>query len=290
MILITGATGHLGSALIQFLLKKVPASQIAALVRDEDKAAALKESGVTVHVGDYNDTASLDRAMQGVEAVLLIAGTDEKNRLRQHKNVVDAAKKAGVSSIAYTSRMLKDRSTLVNQLMEGHFQTEDYLMQSGVNYTLFRNVLYMDVLPQFVGPRVLETGISLPAGQGKVAFALRIDMAEAIANALIGAPAGPKIYNLTGSEAYSFDDVAAALTDLAGKVVAYTPAEKAAFERQMKERGTPEIVVQRVSNFLTDIKNGQEDEVTPDLENLLGRKPTSLREGVKTLFNFSEAN
>ena len=286
MILVTGATGQLGSATIDFLLKKLPASQLAALVRDENKAVALKEKGVTIRVGSYDDTASLDRAMQGVDKVLLIAGTDEDNRVRQHKNVVDAAKKAGVQRIAYTSRTLKDRSTMANQLMEGHFQTEDYIIASGLTYTLFRNVLYMDVLPQFVGPTVFDTGINLPAGQGRVPFALRIDMAEAMANALaMDEGNDSKVYQLTGSESYSLGDVAAALTDLSGKQVNYTSVEKAAFEAQLTGRGVPELVAQRVVGFLTDIKNGQEDAVSPDLSTLLGRKPVSLKEGLKTLFS-----
>jgi NAD(P)H dehydrogenase (quinone) len=285
MILVTGATGHLGTAVIQNLLKKTSANQIAALVRDESKASTLKEQGIDIRVGSYDDTASLDNAMQGIETVLLIAGTDEDNRLRQHQNIVDAAKKAGVQCIAYTSRSLKDRNALANKLMEGHFQTEDYIKECGLNYVLFRNVLYMDAIPQFVGERVLDAGINLPTDQGRVSFALRSEMGEAIANALLESDRSNRIYKLTGSESYSFNDVAATLTDLSGKAVGYTPIEKSAFESQMKERGVPEMMIERVTGFLTDIKNGQEDEVSPDLENLLGRKPASLKEGLKVLFN-----
>lgn len=284
MILVTGATGHLGSATLHFLLRKLPASQLAALVRDERKAADLKASGVDVRVGHYDDIDSLDKAMQGIETVLLIAGTDEENRLRQHQNAVDAAKKAGVLRIAYTSRALKDWSTLVNRLMEGHFQTEDYIKASGMTYTLFQNILYMDVLPQFVGPAVFERGIYVPAGEGRVAFALRTDMGEAMANALAAGGRDNTVYQLTGSEAYSFADVAAALTDLSGKPVMYTSAETSAFETGMRERGLPDVVIQRVTGFITDIKNGQEADVSQDMETLLGRKPISLKEGLKGLF------
>jgi NAD(P)H dehydrogenase (quinone) len=224
--------------------------------------------------------------MQGIEKVLLIAGTDEDNRLRQHQNVVDAAKKAGVQCIAYTSRALKDRNTLANKLMEGHFQTEDYIKECGLEYILFRNILYMDTIPQFVGGgKVFDMGINLPTGQGRVPFALRSEMGEAIAHALLESGGDNPIYTLTGSESYSFDDVAATLTDLSGKKVSYTPAEKSVFAAQMKDRGTPELMVQRVVGFLTDIKNGQEADVSPDLENLLGRKPVSLKQGLKVLFN-----
>jgi NAD(P)H dehydrogenase (quinone) len=287
MILVTGATGHLGTAVVNHLLKKTSANQIAALVRDDNKASAFKEKGVDIRVGNYNDPAALDNAMQGIEKVLLIAGTDEDedNRLRQHQNVVDAAKKAGVKSIAYTSRNLKDPTTLVNKLMVGHFQTEDCIKASGLKYVLFRNALYMDTIPLFVGEGVFDTGINLPTGDGRVSFALRSEMGEAIANALIEKGGDNRIYQLTGSESYSFGDIAATLADLSGKKVGYTSVEKLAFEAQMKERGTPETVVEKIVGFLTDIKNGQEAEVSPDLANLLGRSPASIKEGLKVLFN-----
>jgi NAD(P)H dehydrogenase (quinone) len=285
MILITGANGQLGTAVIKNLLDKTSANQIAAFVRDESKASNLKEKGVDIRVGNYDDTASLDKAMQGIEKVLLIAGTDEDKRIKQHQNVVDAAKKARVQCIAYTSRTLKDRNTIANKLMVGHFQTEDYIKECGLNYAIFRNVLYMDTIGQFVGESVFNTGINLPTDRGRVSFALRSEMGEAIANALLESDRDNRIYKLTGSESYSFDDVAATLSDLSGKEVAYTPTEKSAFEAQMKERGVPETMAQRVVGFLTDIKNGQEEEVSPDLENLLGRKPASLKEGLKVLFN-----
>jgi NAD(P)H dehydrogenase (quinone) len=284
MILVTGATGHLGSATIDSLLKKLPASQIAGLVRDENKAAALKAKGVDLRLGSYDDVASLDKAMQGIDKVLLIAGTDEEHRVQQHQNVIDAAKKAGVQWIGYTSRTLKDRATMANKLMEGHFQTEDAIKASGLNYSLFRNVLYMDALPQFVGEKVFETGIYMPAGQGRVPFALRREMGEAIANVMAAdAPAKP-VYMLTGAESYSLADVAAALTEISGKPVKYTAAEVAAFEQGLKDRGLPEVVVGRISGFMTDIKNGQEDEISPDLEQLLGRQPATLTQGLKELY------
>lgn len=285
MILITGATGHLGSVTIDFLLKKTSADQIAALVRDENKASDLKEKGVDIRVGNYDDIASLDAAMQSVEKVLLISGGEADNALEQHRNVVDAAKKAGVKCIAYTSRNLKDRHALANELMKRHFQTEDCIKASGLNYAIFRNALYMDTILQFVGGgKVFETGINLPAGQGRVAYALRSEMGEAIASVLAEDDCANRIYKFTGNQSYTFSDVAAALTDLAGKEVKYTPVEKSAFKAQMKERGVPEPAIEKVVGFVTDIKNGQEEEVSSELEILLRRKPSTLYEGLKTLF------
>jgi NAD(P)H dehydrogenase (quinone) len=188
-------------------------------------------------------------------------------------------------SIAYTSRNLKDPTTLVNKLMVGHFQTEDCIKASGLQYVLFRNALYMDTIPLFVGEGVFDTGINLPTGDGRVSFALRSEMGEAIANALIENCGDNRIYQLTGSESYSFGDVAATLSDLSGKKVVYNSADRSVFEAQMTEHGTPETVVEKIGGFLTDIKNGQEAEVRPDLANLLGRSPASLQEGLKVLFN-----
>ena len=284
-ILVTGATGKLGKTVIETVLKKLPANQIVALVRDEAKAADLKEKGVDICLGNYDDKASLDKAMQGVEKVLLISGGGAKNGLEQHFNVVDAAKKAGVKCIAYTGRCLKDRNTLANQLMKRHFETEDYIKDSGLNYILFRNILYMDSIPFYVGEKVLDTGIYLPAGDGKTSFALRSDMGEAIGNVLTGNDCDNRIYDFTGTETYSFYDVAIALTELSGKKVTYTPVEPETYKEHTTKLGMPEFVIGMIIGFTTDIKNGQEGKVSSDLKNALGRKPASLKDGLKNLFN-----
>ncbi len=284
MILITGATGQLGGAVINQLLQLLPANEIAALVRDEQKSKGLKEKGIDIRIGNYDNMNSLDMAMLGINSVLLIAGTDEDNRVRQHQQIVDAAKKAGVKNIAYTSRTLKDRTTMANKLMEGHFKSEDYILGSGLNYIIFRNVLYMDTIPAFGGPNVLDIGINLPAGNGKVAFALRSEMGEAIANVLAEGSYDNDFYHLTGNESYSFGDVAEALSQLTNKEIKYFPADLDFFTAKMKERGVTEGQIERAIGFMTDIKNGQEDEISPDLENLLGRKPVNIREGLKLVF------
>ncbi len=285
MILVTGATGQLGQAVIAQLLHKTAAGNIAALTRDAAKAAAYAAAGVAVRIGDYDDTASLERAMQGVDRVLLIAGTDEERRVQQHAAVIEAAKAAGVRCVAYTSRNLRDPATLTNQLMLGHFQTEDYLRASGVGYIIFRNALYLDTVPLFVPAPALATGrITLPAGDGRVAYALRAEQGEAMANVLVDGPCDNRTYYLTGAAAYSFADVAAALTELTGTDVQYAPAEVAAFGEQLRARGVPEAGIRRTVGFMTDIKNGQEAEVSDELADLLGRPPTGLREGLKVLY------
>lgn len=285
-ILITGATGHLGNAVIETLVTKMPASNIIVLVRSNEKAVQLQAKGLTVCIGNYDDTASLEAAMKDVDTVLLISSTDEGDRMQQHKNVVNTAKKVGVKTIAYTSRSLKDKASLFNQLMLEHFATEDYIEASGLQYIIFRNALYMDVLPLYVGKQVFETGIFQPAGDGKVAFALRREMGEAMANVLIEENISNAVYHFTGSKAYSFDDVAEALSTLSGKAIKYTAVDVPAFDTMMKQRGVPDGMIKKIIGFNTDISNGQEATVTNDLENKLGRLPTSLQDGLKELFSF----
>lgn len=199
--------------------------------------------------------------------------------------MVDTAKKMGVTGIAYTSRCLRDRNTLINQLMVEHFETEDYIKASGLKYTFFRNILYMDVIPQFIGGKMaLEKGIFQPAGDGKVAFALRSEMGEAMANVLLNQAWDNKIYNFTGDKLYSFYDIATALSELSGNDVKYTDIDEATFTGMMKQRNLPEPVITKILGFVTDIKNNQEANVYDDLEVELGRKPTGLKEGLKILF------
>ena len=282
-ILVTGATGILGSAVIETLLKKISSQQINVLVRQGEQQTEFQSKGFDAYQGNYDDPNSLEKAMKGVDTVLLISGGNKGDLLQQHHNVVDAAKKTGVKGFAYTSRALRDRATLSNQLMVRHFDTEDYIKDSGLKYVIFRNALYMDVIPLFVGKQVFETGIFQPAGEGKVAFALRKEMGEAMANVLLNEDCEKQVYKLTGSQAYSFYDVASVLTELGSREVKYTPIDAPTFKARMAGK-IPDPMLAKIIDFNTDIKNGQESEVTKDLENKLERKPTSLKKGLKVLF------
>jgi len=284
-ILVTGATGHLGHSVIETLLKKISSNQISVLTRNEEKRREFQSKGFNAYLGSYDNIISLDNAMEGVDTVLLISSGDKGNRMQEHKNVIDTAKKKAVKHIAYTSRCLNDRNTLSNKLMVEHFDTEDYILASGMTYTFFRNILYMDAIPQFIGGQTaVEKGIFLPAGEGKVSFALRSEMGEAMANVLLEAKTENKIYNFTGDKSYSFYDIATALTELSGKEVKYTPVETATFEGMMKQRNLPEPVIQKIVDFITDIKHNQEANIYNDLEDQLGRKPTDLKDGLQLLF------
>jgi NAD(P)H dehydrogenase (quinone) len=284
MILVTGATGHLGTAVIDQLLKHTSTENFVALARSEEKAKALKDKGVQVCIGDFDDPASLEKAFAGIDKLLLIS-TVAQNRGEQQKAVVEVAKKAGVQHIVYTGVSLKDLSTsAIKWLMASHFETEDAIKESGLVYTFLHNALYTDVIPMYVGEHVFEAGIYLPAGDGKAPFALRREMGEAVANVLLQDGHENKTYEITGSELYSYTDVAQALSELSGKSVSYTNADPTEFTEKLKQFGVPEFAILLTAGFAEDQKNHQFEEVTNDLENLLGRKPLALKEALKEIY------
>lgn len=285
MILVTGATGNLGKATVEFLAKKIPADKIAVLVRDENKASDLKALGVTVRTGDYNDKDSLVKAFQGIDKLLLISSNDFNDRLGQQKRAVDAAKEAGVKHILYTGvSMQNTEQSALKHLMGEHFDTEKYILDSGLTYTFLRDNLYADVIPMFIGEHVLETGINFPAGNGKVPFSLRVEMAEAFANVLSSEGHENKIYMISNNESYSYQDVADALSAHSGKTVAYRDLPVDDFSKALAEAGVPEAMIGFSIGFATATKNGDFDVPNNHLEQLLGRKPSSLKEFIKELY------
>src|SRR5688572_1418122 len=210
MILVTGATGQLGKATIDFLLKKISSKEIAALARDEKKAEDIKTKGVETRIGDYNDKASLVAAFKGIDKLFFVSSSDVANRLKQHKNIVDAAKESGVKHIIYTSFTRKNETDTspLGILATSHIETDKMIKASGITYTIMLNGLYADVLPMFFGSNVLQTGIYLPAGNGKAGFVKREEIAEAAATILSTAGHVSKEYRIANTENYSMQDAA----------------------------------------------------------------------------------
>ncbi|WP_057937470.1 SDR family oxidoreductase [Algoriphagus resistens] len=280
-IVITGASGHFGKSTINFLIEKgVPASSITGLLRDESKAKDLIDKGINVKLGDYTNYQSLVTAFQGAEKLLLISGTDISNRASQHRNVINAAKEAGVNHILYTSFERKNESddSPMALLAKSHIETDQALRESGLNYTIFRNNLYLDVIPLFVGQQVLETGIFFPAGEGKVAFAARENLAEATANVLMEIGHENKEYAMNNVENYTFQSIADELSALTGNRIQYVSPEREVYRETLTKAGVPAEYIGMFSSFAEAIKQGEFENVKSDLENLLGKKPVSLKE------------
>lgn len=280
MILITGATGQLGKVTIDFLLNKIPVNEIGALVRDENKAADLKEKGVNVKIGNYDDKASLIAAFNGVDKLFFISGNDVANRYKQHENVVSAAKEAGVKHIIYTSFARKNETDAnpLGILATSHINTDKMVKESGIPYTILRNGLYADVLPMFFGERVLETGIYLPAGDGKAAYITREDIAHAAVNILTTEGHEGKEYKIENTENYSLHDAAGILSDLLGKPVSYTSPTVDEYTTTLTQAGVPKEVVGMLASFSTAIKDGEFETESSDIEKFLGAAPSTLRE------------
>lgn len=286
MILITGATGVLGKETINFLLKKgYPAGNIIALVRDDSKAADLKASGVVTISGNYDNYNSLLSAMKGVEKVLLVSGDDVVKRASQHENVVKAAKESGVKHILYTSfhRKNETETSPIAFVAQSHIHTENIIKSSGLTYTILRNNIYLDMLPVFLG-KVLETGVFYPAGDAKSAFASRNDMAEATANILAGQGHENKEYNLSNTENISFQDVADILNAITGKTISYLNPDSTTYQKALAEAEVPAEYIGFFAGFAEAIKQGEFASGNTDLEKLLGRKPTSAKEFLTSVY------
>ena len=285
MILVTGATGHLGKSVVEFLLKTTPANEIAALARDKNKAKDLADKGVTVRTGDYTDEASMVAALTGIEKLVLVSSSDLHDRAGQHINAINAAKKAGVKHIYYTSVDMKDlNNSAVGMIAESHSATIKHLEKAGITYTIFANTLYSDGLPMFFGEKVLETGVFFPAGDGKAPYASRVDMAEAIANTVAGTGHENKTYVISNVVEYSIHDAADIISKVSGKKVPYINPTDEVYKSALSAASVPPIFIDLLAGFAKAIREHEFETGMSDLEKLLGRKPETLEAFLKKVY------
>jgi len=288
-ILITGATGQLGKSTINFLLQKgIAANQISALARDEGKAAELKSKGIDVKIGNYDDFDSLRTAMQGVETMLLISSSEmTKSRAVQHINAIKAAKENGVKHIIYTGfmRTHEDPKSPLWFIAKDHVETEKYLKESGITYTIFANAFYLDMIMDFVGEQVLETKtIFVPAGEGKINFVLRNEVAEALANVLTTGGHENKTYNIGNEQPISFREIANYITELTGVAINYVTPEPEVYQQTLMQHGVPEGYARMFTAFAVAFAANTMNVSTTDLTQLLGRKPTTVQDYLLSKF------
>lgn len=278
---VTGSTGQFGALAVRHLLNlKVPAASIVALARDEAKTAELKKLGVTVRIADYNDMATLTRALAGVDRLLLVSGNEFGQRAQQHQNVFQAASAAGVKLVAYTSAPQADTST--NPVAPEHKETERLLKASGLNWVILRNNWYHEnyAADATYGP---QSGVvSAAVTHGKVASASRSDFAEAAVRALVAGESG-KTYELAG-EAWDYPTLAKTIAEASGKPVKFVSISLAERQAALQAVGLPEAMAGFYAAVDVSIDQGSLALATKDLETLLGRKPQSLKDYLKTLF------
>ena len=284
MILITGANGHLGSQTIDNLLDKSPDIDIAGLVRSEEKGAELKEKGVEIRIADYTDYSSIEKAVHGIDTLLLISSSNLEGRVEQHKNVIEAAQKAGVNQIFYTSLVEADKD--LSPLSAEHAETEEFIKESAIPYTIYRNAFYMEFLPLFLGD-AMETGRwTFPSDGKAINLALRSEMAEALANGLAD-PEKRKncIYEITSGRTYTLDEIAAMLSEASGKDINYTNISISEFEDALEEIGLPAGQIAGSVMTAKTFVNGALDFTYDDMENLLGRELINLEAFIPEFVN-----
>jgi NAD(P)H dehydrogenase (quinone) len=279
MIVVTGATGQLGRLVIAALLKKIPASGITAAVRNVDKARDIAALGVTVRHADYNEPASWDDALKGADKVLLISSSEIGQRARQHRSVIDAAKRAGVKLLAYTSVLHCDTSAL--GLAAEHKETEAYIRASGLPFAFLRHGWYTENYTMGAKGALQHGAVFGCAGSGKIASAARADYAEADAAVLTAVNQAGKIYELAGDSAYTLAELAAEISRQSGKNIGYTNMPEADYKALLIKVGLPEPLAALLSDSDTGASKGALFDDGHQLSKLIGRATTPLAKSVE---------
>ncbi|UUP16084.1 SDR family oxidoreductase [Nitratireductor thuwali] len=279
-ILITGASGQLGGLVVKHLLEteNVSPTRLIAGSRDPSKLSALAARGVETAKVDFDDPESLMEAFGQADTALIIStdALDEPGkRLRQHKAAVEAAAKAGVKHLAYTSMPRPEPGNPV-LFAPDHHGTEQTLKASGIPYTIFRNSWYQENLLMSL-PKAIQSGTwYTSAGDGKTAHIARDDAARAIAASLAKGPVANTTYTLTGAKAYTNAEIAALAAEATGKPVNVVNLSDEALADGMKAAGVPEAFVPLLVSFEANTRAGGLAEVTGDFEQLTGRQPKPL--------------
>ncbi|CAG7613767.1 SDR family oxidoreductase [Paenibacillus allorhizosphaerae] len=263
-IVITGASGKLGRFIINQLLQKVSSEQIIACVRRLESGKPYEEQGIIVRHCDYDQPESLEHAFAGASRLLLISSShhDDTIRLRQHAHVIEAAKKSKVDHLLYTSFAFPEHGSV--SPVHLHLATEHAIRTTGIPFTFLRNALYTDFVGALDINEAIKKGkLSIVPGDWKFNSVTRQDLAAVCAAVLSEPGHKNKIYELTASAPWTFEDLADALSSLSGKTISLQP--------------DPEIR-NWIYGFLSKIDTTS---TSSDLERLLGRPVTTLKESVK---------
>ncbi|MBU0621606.1 MAG: SDR family oxidoreductase [Gammaproteobacteria bacterium] len=279
MIVVTGATGQLGHLAISALLKKVPASQIVAVVRNVEKAKDLEAMCVQVRYADYDKPETWDAALKGADKVLLISSSEIGKRAKQHLSVIDAARRTGVKLLAYTSVLHADSSVL--GLAAEHKATEFAIRASGIPHVLLRHGWYTENYTMGI-PAALKLGAVYGcAGDGCISSATRADYAEADVAVLTADNQAGKVYELAGDTAYTLSEFAAEISRQSGKSINYVNLPEAEYKKALLGAGLPEPLAALLADSDTGVSKGALFDDGKQLSKLIGRPTTPLAAAVK---------
>jgi uncharacterized protein YbjT (DUF2867 family) len=278
MLIVTGATGHLGSLIVNRLLERVPADRIAVSVRDVSKASDLAERGVRVRAGDFTEPDSLKRAFEGAERVLVVsAAIRGGGALTANRAAIDAAREAGARRILYTSHQAASPTSLFPP-QKVHAATEEHLKQQDVPYTALRNGFYASTLGFYIGA-ALETGTLAVPQDGPVSWTAHEDLAEAAASALTedGALEGVTP-PLTAPHALDFADVADILSRITGRTITRVVMDDDEWISAAVAGGMPRPAAEFSLTMFAGSRNGEFNATTPTLEATVGHPAKTVHE------------
>ena len=276
--LVTGASGQLGQPVVDELAKRVPATEIIALVRGDEAAAAYAAKGIATRRGDYDDRDSLRAAFDGVDRLLLISSSAVGERVRQHGNAISAAQDAGVGFIAYTS-ILNAQATPMALAAE-HKITEETIQTSGIPYTFLRNGWYSENITMTLA-QDLELGQHFgAAGNGRLSTASRQDYAEAAAIVLAGGHDG-EVLELAGDTGITLAEYAQIVSAASGKPVTYTDMPEDVFAQALVGAGLPQAFAGILADSDAKAANGALYDDSRTLSRIIGHPTTPMTETVK---------
>jgi uncharacterized protein YbjT (DUF2867 family) len=269
VIAVCGATGELGGRVAARLSERdVP---IRLIVRDRARAPALEGAEVAV-AGGYNATDEMADALRGSETVFMVSGRESPTRLDEHKSAVDAAARAGVNRIVYTSFANASPDTAFI-LGRQHHATEEHIRASGLTYTFLRDNMYLDFVPFMTSAEGVIAG---PAGDGAAAFVARDDIADVAVAVLTGSEHEGRSYTVTGGSALTLADAAALMGEVVGREIVYKPETIDEAYASRAHFGAPDWEVEGWVTSYVAIARGELDTVTDVVERLAGHQPMTL--------------
>lgn len=277
-LLVTGASGQLGRRVVALLLE-AGATRVIAVTRTPEKIADLGQRGAVVRKGSFEEPATLAEAFAGANRMLAIS-TDAIDkpgrRIQQHRNAVEAAARAGVQHIVYTSMPNPETSPVI--FAPDHLGTEQAIAASGMTYTILRDNWYTDFLVPGLAQAAASGKLYSAAGEGGAAYVTREDCARTAAAALLAEDATSRTLNVTGPAVVSFRELASMTSEITGRSVQYvsvTPDER---KRQIVEAGIPAPVAEIMVSSQLAMAQGKMGPASTTVKDLTGRAPTSVEE------------
>ncbi|MBC8769862.1 SDR family oxidoreductase [Arenibacter sp. BSSL-BM3] len=279
-IAVTSASGQLGAAVVKQLIKEIGKENVIGIARTPEKA---KHLGVEIRKGNYNNRQDFDRALQGVDAVLLVSGMDDpKKRIEQHRNVIEAAKQNGVQKIVYTSIVGDENKTAFSPVVQSNRESEKDVRASGLEWVIGRNCIYIEPDLEYIDNYVEEGEIRNCAADGRCAYTSREELGYAYAQMLLNAKHNGQVYKLVG-EAITQADLARIINQVYGTNLTYNPVSVEAYEQERKE-ALGDFIGTIIAGIYEGIKIGAND-VSSDFEKAAGRQHKTAVEMIETIKN-----